>query len=84
MKLICEVVEDSIEFITEAKENGEKSYRIKGIFMQGEIKNRNNRIYPVQVLSEQVDKYKKNYIDKNRAYGVSIILASPTKLLPSL
>ena len=69
MKLICEVVEDSIEFITEAKENGEKSYRIKGIFMQGEIKNRNNRIYPVQVLSEQVDKYKKNYIDKNRAYG---------------
>ena len=69
MKLICEVVEDSIEFITEAKENGEKSYKIKGIFMQGEIKNRNNRIYPVQVLSEQVDKYKKNYIDKNRAYG---------------
>ena len=57
MKLICEVVEDSIEFITEAKENGEKSYKIKGIFMQGEIKNRNNRIYPVQVLSEQVDKY---------------------------
>ena len=43
MKLICEVVEDSIEFITEAKENGEKSYKIKGIFMQGEIKNRNNR-----------------------------------------
>jgi hypothetical protein len=69
MKLICEVVEDSIEFITEAKENGEKSYKIKGIFMQGEIKNRNNRIYPVQVLSEQVDKYKQNYIDKNRAYG---------------
>ena len=69
MKLICEVVEDSIEFITEAKENGEKSYKIKGIFMQGEIKNRNNRIYPIQVLSEQVDKYKQNYIDKNRAYG---------------
>ena len=69
MKLICEVVEDSLEFIAEAKEDGTKNYKIRGVFMQGEIKNRNNRIYPVQVLSEQVDKYKKNYIDKNRAYG---------------
>ena len=69
MKLICEVVEDSLEFIAEAKEDGSKNYKIRGVFMQGEIKNRNNRIYPVQVLSEQVDKYKKNYIDKNRAYG---------------
>jgi hypothetical protein len=69
MKLICEVVEDSLEFIAEAKEDGSKNYKIKGIFMQGEIKNRNNRIYPVQVIKEQVDKYKKNYIDKNRAYG---------------
>ena len=69
MKLICEVVENNLEFIAEAKEDGTKNYKIKGIFMQGEIKNRNNRIYPVQVISEQVDKYKKNYIDKNRAYG---------------
>ena len=69
MKLICEVVENNLEFIAEAKEDGSKNYKIKGIFMQGEIKNRNNRIYPVQVISEQVDKYKKNYIDKNRAYG---------------
>lgn len=69
MKLICEVVEDSLEFIAEAKEDGSKNYKIKGIFMQGEIKNRNNRIYPVQVIKEEVDKYKKNYIDKNRAYG---------------
>ena len=69
MKLICEVVENNLEFIAEAKEDGSKNYKIKGIFMQGEIKNRNNRIYPVQVINEQVDKYKKNYIDKNRAYG---------------
>jgi len=69
MKLICEVVENNLEFIAEAKEDGSKNYKIKGIFMQGEIKNRNKRIYPVQVLSEQVDKYKKDYIDKNRAYG---------------
>ena len=69
MKLICEVVENDLEFIAEAKEDGSKNYKIKGIFMQGEIKNRNNRIYPVQVINEEVKKYKKNYIDKNRAYG---------------
>ena len=69
MKLICEVIENNLEFIAEAKEDGSKNYKIKGIFMQGEIKNRNNRIYPVQVINEQVEKYKKNYIDKNRAYG---------------
>ena len=37
--------------------------------MQGEIKNRNGRVYPMQVLDEQVEKYKDNYIEKNRAYG---------------
>jgi hypothetical protein len=78
MKLICEVVENNLEFIAEAKEDGSKNYKIKGIFMQGEIKNRNNRIYPVQVISEQVDKYKKNYIDKNRAYGELGHPAGPT------
>ena len=69
MKLICEVNEEKIEYITEAKENGGKDYKIKGVFMQGEIKNRNGRVYPMQVLDEQVEKYKDNYIEKNRAYG---------------
>ena len=69
MKLICEVNESNIEYITEAKENGGKDYKIKGVFMQGEIKNRNGRVYPMQVLDEQVEKYKDNYIEKNRAYG---------------
>ena len=78
MKLICEVVEDSLEFIAEAKEDGSKNYKIKGIFMQGEIKNRNNRIYPVQVINEEVKKYKKNYIEKNRAYGELGHPAGPT------
>ena len=41
MKLICEVNEQDVEYITEAKENGQKDYKIKGVFMQGEIKNRN-------------------------------------------
>jgi len=69
MKLICEVNEENLEYISEAKENGEKDYKIKGVFMQGEIKNRNGRVYPMQVLDEQVQKYKESYIDKNRAYG---------------
>ena len=69
MKLITEVIEEKIEYITEAKENGGKDYKIKGVFMQGEIKNRNGRVYPMQVLDEQVNKYKESYIDKNRAYG---------------
>ena len=69
MKLICEVLEDKLEYVTEAKDNGDKAYKIKGVFMQGEIKNRNNRVYPLEILKEQVNKYKKNYIDSNRAYG---------------
>jgi hypothetical protein len=68
MKLITEVVED-IQIITEAKENGEKSYMIEGIFMQGNKKNRNGRVYPMQVLQREVKRYTDEYIDKNRAYG---------------
>ena len=69
MKLICEVNEQDVEYITEAKENGQKDYKIKGVFMQGEIKNRNGRVYPMQVLDEQVKKYTENYVNQNRAYG---------------
>ena len=69
MKLICEVNEQDVEYITEAKENGQKDYKIKGVFMQGEIKNRNGRVYPMQVLDEQVKKYTDNYVNQNRAYG---------------
>ena len=69
MKLICEVNEQDVEYITEAKENGQKEYKIKGVFMQGEIKNRNGRVYPMQVLDEQVKKYTENYVNQNRAYG---------------
>ena len=69
MKLICEVNEQDVQYITEAKENGQKDYKIKGVFMQGEIKNRNGRVYPMQVLDEQVKKYTENYVNQNRAYG---------------
>ena len=69
MKLICEVNEQDVQYITEANENGQKDYKIKGVFMQGEIKNRNGRVYPMRVLDEQVKKYTDNYVNQNRAYG---------------
>ena len=69
MKLISEVVDDSmVEFITEEK-NGSKSHYIQGVFMQAEQKNRNGRIYPKAILKEQVNKYIKEYVDQNRAFG---------------
>jgi len=68
MKLIAEVVEE-INFLTEADENGKKNYFIEGIFMQGDIKNRNGRMYPQQVLAKEVKRYNDSYITKNRAFG---------------
>ena len=68
MKLIAEQIE-SVEYLTEQKENGDKEYKIKGIFMQSEVKNRNGRLYPFEVLDKEVKRYKKEYIDENRAFG---------------
>jgi hypothetical protein len=68
MKLMTEMIENDVEFICEAK-NGKKEYTLKGIFMQGEIKNRNGRVYPMDTLIKEVERYNKEYIQKNRAYG---------------
>ena len=68
VKLISEAVEE-VEYITEEKENGGKNYKIRGIFMQADIKNRNGRIYPMEVLEEEVKKYNKNFIEQKRAFG---------------
>ena len=69
MKLISEVIDDNmVEFITEEK-NGSKSHYIQGVFMQAEQKNRNGRVYPKEILKEQVNKYIKEYVDQNRAFG---------------
>ena len=68
VKLISEAVEE-LEYITEEKENGGKNYKIRGIFMQADIKNRNGRIYPMEVLEEEVKKYNKNFIEQKRAFG---------------
>jgi len=69
MKLITEVYEQNIEYVTEAKEDGSKNYFIEGVFMQAEIKNRNGRMYPISTLENEVNRYNENYINKNRAYG---------------
>ena len=68
MKLITEVTED-IQYIAEAKEDGKKNYFIEGIFMQGDITNRNGRMYPADVLDKEVQRYNEQYVQKNRAYG---------------
>ena len=69
MKLITEVVEEC-NVATELNEaTGKKSYFIEGIFMQGDIKNRNGRIYPSAVLEKEMKRYQKDFIDTKRALG---------------
>ena len=68
MKLISEHIED-VEYITEEKDNGENTYKIKGVFMQSEVKNRNGRVYPFPVLEKEVTRYNKDYVNENRAFG---------------
>ena len=68
VKLFSEAVEE-VEFICEAKEGSDKSYKIRGIFMQADIKNRNGRVYPMEILQNEVKKYNKNFIKEKRAFG---------------
>jgi len=68
MKLITETIED-IEVLTEANTKGGKDYKIRGVFMQADIKNRNGRVYPVATLSKEVSRYTTEYINKRRAFG---------------
>ena len=69
MKLISEFNETISPIITESKENGKKDYFIEGIFMQSDIKNRNGRVYPKEVMQKEVDRYVKEFVDKDRAFG---------------
>lgn len=68
MKLICEVVED-VKYITEKTESGKKNLYIEGVFMQGDIVNRNLRSYATNILEKEVLRYSKNLIEKGRAFG---------------
>ena len=67
MKLITETIED-VQVLTEER-NGKKDYKIKGVFMQADIKNRNGRVYPVETLAKEVRRYSKEFIEKKRAFG---------------
>ena len=68
MKLITETIED-IEVLTEANTSGGKNYKIRGVFMQADIKNRNGRVYPVDTLAKEVERYTNEFINKKRAFG---------------
>ena len=68
MKLFTELFED-VQYVTEAKEAGGKDYYIEGIFLQADIKNRNGRIYPIDILENEVKRYTTEIVNKNRAYG---------------
>ena len=68
MKLITEVNEQ-INIITEANEAGGRSFYIEGVFMQAEQQNRNGRMYPLEVLKKETERYVTEYVNKNRAYG---------------
>ena len=70
MKLISEFNDYAISpVIVEGKEDGKKDYFIEGIFMQSEIKNRNGRIYPKEVIQKEVKRYNKEFVDQDRAFG---------------
>ena len=67
MKLIREEIE-TVDFIVEER-NGKKNMFIEGIFLQGDLKNRNGRMYPKETLAKEVARYNKEYVEKKRAYG---------------
>jgi hypothetical protein len=67
MKLITELHEE-VKYLVEEKE-GKKNYFIEGIIMQGDIVNRNGRMYPSNILENEVNRYNEQYVSKGRAYG---------------
>ena len=67
MKLITEEV-SRVKFIVEGKGAKKKMY-IEGVFLQGEIKNRNGRMYPIDTLSKEVNRYNESFVKKGRALG---------------
>ena len=68
MKLICEITEE-IKVIKEGAEDAPKNYFIEGIFLQAELKNRNGRMYPQEMLQREIDRYVTEYVEKKRAFG---------------
>ena len=70
LKLISEHIDHDTNYLIEQDEkSGKKNYKIKGIFMQADIKNRNGRMYPKEILMKEVNRYNKEYVNENRAFG---------------
>jgi len=70
MKLISEFNDYGVSpIIIEENEKGQKEYFIEGVFMQSEIKNRNGRVYPKEVMQKEVNRYVKEFVEKDRAFG---------------
>ena len=67
MKLISEEIQNA-EYLVEDN-GGKKSYKIKGIFLQSDLKNRNGRVYPKDILENEVSRYNREFINKKRAFG---------------
>ncbi len=67
MKLITEEVSDAKYIVEEV--NGKKQYKIKGVFLQADIKNRNGRVYPKEILEKEVSRYNREFVNKRRAFG---------------
>ena len=68
MKLIAEFNDTISPIITEAA-NGKKDYFTEGVFMQADIKNRNGRVYPKEIMEKEVNRYNKEFVEKQRAFG---------------
>jgi len=68
MKLIRENIE-SVKYLTEASENGKKNLFIEGTFLVGDTVNRNNRMYKMDTLRREVERYNTEFIQTNRALG---------------
>ena len=70
MKLISEFNDYSVSpVIIEENEKGQKEYFIEGVFMQSEIKNRNGRVYPKEIMAKEVKRYNKDFVEQDRAFG---------------
>lgn len=69
LKLITETVHDVRALVEGADAGGPRSYFIEGIFMQGDVKNQNGRVYPVDILAREAARYQTEYIERKRAFG---------------
>lgn len=69
MKLIREEVQDIKYLVEKNEKTGKKDYFVEGIFMMAETKNKNGRVYPLQTLHREVERYNNEYVKKNRAFG---------------